>query len=288
MKVYTTGHQHLLPRVAAALGLPTHVNHGRVLVAARTKAHAYQLLADRHLEPASIRDDEFRQAMGDDVDELARVGLFDMPVVLATPMVGHGSAQRLVVRVEPDTTVTVGRLESRAGDRVAFVPTAAGVHGPVPAQPYIVSDLVEVVAVRYGVGQTVAQELLYDALRAADAAADAPLYDDQGWILPDVVPSLLHAVERELEQQDLRAARDEMASAEAVLAALAANRKRVREVNDEMEELRRERQELAHRARQLSVLPEAATTLGVTVGRVSQLGDEYLAAMAQRRPQARA
>lgn len=291
MKIFTPrSHSHIPERVRIALGLPKHITHGRVLVAAKTKAAAFELLAARHMAPDSLRDPEFRQAMGNDLDELSRVGLLDAPVVLAMHNEGGGTP---VIRVEPDSTVDLGELEPAGAGQVRFVPTPAGVDGPVWTESVTESALIDVIAARYRIDDMVAQEMLGEALQAADGQVGSRVYDQYERVMPAVIPRLLAEIEAELEQRALRAEEEAhigdapMSRRDLVVAALAANRKRVKEVNTELERLRRERQEFAHRARELDIIAEAAAALDVTPGRVSQLGDEYLVAQARgRRAQA--
>jgi hypothetical protein len=275
MKIFTTGlHAPLPRRILTDLGLPPHVQQGRVLTTATTKAAAYQLLAERDMAPGSIRADGFRRASGDDVDALTRAGLLDAPVVLA--MGKDGPTE--VVRVEPDSTVLLGYLER--APRTRFIPAPAGVAGPVWTQPVPFPHMVRIVASRYRVSTADALDLLDDAVRGV---SDGPVLDNTNRVLPGMVPVVLRAIEDELEQRELRQESADIAAAKTttadlVLMALATNKKRVDEVNAELKKLRGEQQELAHHARDLGIIPGAAQALGVSPGRVSQLGDEYLVA----------
>lgn len=104
MKVFTTGIYGMVsPAAARALGLPSGRNQARVLIAARNKVLAHQLLTERHLE-VSMSNPEFRLATGTDVDLLDRAGMLDQPGVLAVNQV---TANSPVVRVGPDHTATL-------------------------------------------------------------------------------------------------------------------------------------------------------------------------------------
>src|ERR1044072_2305106 len=83
MKVYAAGRRgYAHPPLAALLDVHTEHRQVTVLIAARTKAEAFMLLAARHLAPTSIRDRDFRQATGTDVDVLRAGGVFDYPIVV--------------------------------------------------------------------------------------------------------------------------------------------------------------------------------------------------------------
>ncbi len=137
MKIYTAGTSFISPPIVAALGLPGHVRQGRLLVVAHTKAEAFGLLHARHLGPDSIRDPEFRVAMGNDVDALIVAGLDREAAVFVVQSV-HSVGP--VVRVAADGTPTVvGRIEDTgtASSPVRFVAEGGAVvlPEPEPAEP---------------------------------------------------------------------------------------------------------------------------------------------------------
>lgn len=223
MKIFTTGTASWLPTtVQEALGLPSHVRQGRVLVSAQSKVTAFLMLTDRRMAPHSPRDSEFRQAMGNDVNALSAAGLFDKPVVLATTMLGGGP----VAQVGTDGVTVIGKLVPAANYGYVFEPATAELAAVIEDRKLSAANL--------------------SALTAATVVK-----------LDEVV-------------------------AETVLAQMAANTKRVAELNDELDQLRLARQELALHARQLKIVDPASRVLDVTPARVSQLADAALVERADR------
>lgn len=109
MKTYTMGRQGRVPApLALALGIPAASNHrqARILVAASSKAKAHLMLAERGLDIA-MGSEDFRQAMGDDVDDLGAVGLLDKPIVLA-----KARTSGPVARIDTDAYEIIGTYDA--------------------------------------------------------------------------------------------------------------------------------------------------------------------------------
>jgi hypothetical protein len=282
MKVYTLGiHGFAPPDVANMLGLDTAHRQAEILVAAPTKAEAYALLAARHMAPSTIRDPHFRVATGVRVDLLERLRMFDAPVVYALK---NSTAATPVVRVvRQSTPVVIGRLEPAPGQQggLRFVPTMAGVDGPIWDRAVTVAQLCRLVDDRCPqLDLAEATELVTEALHN-DAVVMAS-YDS---VAGPSVPLVLAAVEAELEQRLLRAA-DAGVQVDLV-EACTANEARVKQLNDEVKVLHAERRALAERAVRENKIPEVAAALNVSPNRVYQLRDEHLVRAAREKSTAR-
>ncbi|MFI2663320.1 hypothetical protein [Micromonospora carbonacea] len=120
LKTYTLGNQGFINNhVRDALGLPSHIRQARVIAVAATKAAAVQVLADHGFPNHSIRDSEFRQGMGNDIDALEAAGQIAAPGVLVTSMSFGGSLP--VVRMQSGgVPVRIGRLVALDGFRYRF------------------------------------------------------------------------------------------------------------------------------------------------------------------------
>lgn len=268
MKFYDLGNLGFVTMpIADILGLSKHHRQTRVLVYARSKAAAFALLGERSMAPGHVGDPNFRVAMGNDVDALAAGGLTEAPAVYAlTRLSGIGP----VVRIEQDGSPTVvGRLE-RVGDAtlspIRFVPTPAGVDGPVWTQPQTPAQITALVAAGtksdFGVADAVQEALL--------GVADDPTKWDPAAavVLPGAVNEVLAAAGEHLAQTEL--SRDDL------VARCTANVARVKELTEQLVAARRERLELANLATRCELVAHAAIALGVGAGRVYQLSDEYL------------
>ncbi|RKR92718.1 hypothetical protein BDK92_7196 [Micromonospora pisi] len=121
LKVFTLGnHGFIDTPTGDALNLPSHTRQARVLVAATSKAHAVQVLAERGFPHHPPRDPEFRTAMGNELNALIDAGLLAEPAVLVMPLLGHPGDG--VVAMQPGGTPRrIGRLEGGWGEPTVFV-----------------------------------------------------------------------------------------------------------------------------------------------------------------------
>jgi hypothetical protein len=278
MKVYTLGNHGFVPvPVAKMLGMTGIHRQARILIAASSKAEAFRLVSERGIGPESIHDKEFRVAQGDDVDVLAHVGLLAAPAVFAL----DNSAVTEVVRIEQDGSPTLlGRTE-RANNGTSgplrFIPTAAGVHGPVWTGPLDLDTIAKVVAEMHKVDTHRATELTRDCVLGI--VDDPSKWNEQlGQVDPEAVPELLGAIGDQLSSED-----EDQAN---LIAACEANRRRVEELNAELEKLRAKRQELAQKAVHMDLVAEAASAFNLSAGRIYQLKDAALVAAANERRKA--
>jgi hypothetical protein len=115
MKVFTLGNSGFIgPQMAEALGLPRHTSQARVLVAAANKTAAHRLVGEGLGIPLSMSSQDFRLAMGNDLDALLRAGLLTTASIYVMPMLARAGSP--VIEVYPGGTWSrVGTMEYAPG-----------------------------------------------------------------------------------------------------------------------------------------------------------------------------